>query len=97
MSEGVEADDVVAVISEHRRCDIGIAGRRTKRANNGSESNASNVGESGGDDAFHDDVDMDAERFPHIPGPLRFDAPGTPTFHTSLKPATKCGKSFGGL
>jgi hypothetical protein len=32
MSEGVEADDVVAVISEHRRCDIGIAGQRTKRA-----------------------------------------------------------------
>ena len=27
MSEGVEADDVVAVISEHRRCDIGIASR----------------------------------------------------------------------
>jgi hypothetical protein len=61
MSEGVEADDVVAVISEHRRCDIGIAGQRTKRAKNGSESNAFNVGESGGDDAFHDDVDMDAE------------------------------------
>ena len=61
MSEGVEADDVLAVISEHRRCHIGIAGQRTKKAKNGSDSNASNVGESGGDDAFHDDVDMDAE------------------------------------
>ena len=69
MSEGVEADDVVAVISEHRRCDIGIAGQRTKKAKNGSESNASNVGESGGDD--HEAVEMDAE----IPTQHTWDAP----------------------
>jgi hypothetical protein len=69
MSEGVEADDVLAVISEHRRCDIGIAGQRTKKAKNGSESNASNVGESGGDD--HEAVEMDAE----IPTQHTWDAP----------------------
>ena len=63
MSEGVEADDVVAVISEHRRCDIGIAGQRTKKAKNGSESNASNVGESGGDD--HEAVEMNGRRDSH--------------------------------
>ncbi len=80
MSEGVEADDVVAVISEHRRCDIGIAGQRTKKAKNGSESNASDVGESGGDDAFYDDgaVDMDAE---------------IPTQHTRAAPVRRAGNA----
>lgn len=80
MSEGVEADDVVAVISKHRRCDIGIAGQRTKKAKNGSESNASNVGEFGGDDAFHDDeaVDMDAEM---------------PTQHTRDAPVRRAGNA----
>ena len=41
MSEAVDADDVLAVITEHRRCEIGMAGQRKRKETNGSESGAS--------------------------------------------------------
>ena len=41
MSEAVDADDVLAVITEHRRCEIGMAGQRKGKETNGSESGAS--------------------------------------------------------